>query len=110
MIPITVAPVGYLGNWSASMDGRVICASVRLPLVAAAKALLAEGHAPETEIAMKHEGSTIVAMQGKIGTLALTDEAATPEGPSPPQTGSQGGDLAAEGRHRTLPETDEGRP
>ena len=38
--------------------------------MAAAKALLAEGRAPETEIAMKHEGSTIVVMQGKIGTLA----------------------------------------
>jgi hypothetical protein len=108
MILITVASVGYLGNWSASMHGRVICASVRLPLVAAAKVLLAEGFAPETEIAMKHEGSTIVAMQGKIGTLALTDEAATPEGPSPPQTGSQGGDLAAEGG--TLPETDSAVP
>ena len=108
MILITVAPVGYRGSWSASIDDRVICASVRWPFVAAAKALLAEGHAPETEIAMKHEGSTIVAMQGKIGTLAaLTDEAATPEGPSPPQTGSQGGDLDAEGA--TLPETDEGR-
>jgi hypothetical protein len=80
------------------MDGRVICASVSLPLVAAAKALPAEGHAPETEIAMKHEGSTIIAMQGKIGTLAaLTHDAATPGCPSPPHTGSQGGDLDAEG-------------
>jgi hypothetical protein len=91
MILITVAPVGYLGSWSASIDGRVICASARLPLVAAAKALLAEGHAPETGIAMKHEGSTIVAMQGKIGTLAaLADDAPTPEGPSPPQKGLAG--------------------
>ena len=57
MILITVAPVGYLGSWSASIDGRVICASVRLPLVAAAKALLAEGHAPQTEIAMKARGA-----------------------------------------------------
>jgi hypothetical protein len=98
MILITVAPVGYRGSWSASIDGRVICASVRLPLVAAAKALLAEGHAPETETAMRHQGSTIVAMQGKIGTVAaLTDDAATPGCPSPPHTGSQGGDRAAEG-------------
>ena len=76
---------------------------------AAAKALLAEGHAPETEIAMRHKGSTIIAMRGKIGTLAaLADDAPTPDGPSPPQTGSQGGDLDAEGVS-TLPETDEGR-
>ena len=108
MILITVAPVGYRGSWSASVDVRVVRPFVRSPLVAVAQALLAEGHAPETEIAMKHEGSTIVAMHGKIGALAaLTDEAATREGPSPPHTGSQGGDLDAEGV--TLPETDEGR-
>ena len=47
---------------------------------------------------MRHRGSTIVAMRGQIGTLAaLTDEAATPGGPSPPRTGSQDGDLDAEG-------------
>jgi hypothetical protein len=35
-----------------------------------------EGHAPETEIAMRHKGSTFIAMRGKIGTLAaLTDDA-----------------------------------
>jgi hypothetical protein len=37
------------------IDGRVICPSVRWPFVAAAKALLTEGHTPATEIAMKHE-------------------------------------------------------
>jgi hypothetical protein len=49
MILITVAPVGHLGKWSSSIEGRVICASVRSPFVAAAKALLAEGHAPQTK-------------------------------------------------------------
>jgi hypothetical protein len=89
MILITIAPVGHLENWSASIDGRVICASVRSPFVSAAKALLAEGHPPETEIAMQHKGSSIIAMHGKIGTLtALAGDAATPGGPSPPQTGS----------------------
>ena len=34
--------------------------------MAAAKTLLAKGHAPETEIAMKHKGSTIAAMRGKL--------------------------------------------
>jgi hypothetical protein len=103
MILITVAPVGYRGSWSASIDDRVICPSVRWPFVSAAKALLAEGHAPDTEIAMKHEGSTIVALHGKIGTLAtLTDDAPTSDGPSPPHTGSQGGDLDAERRRPFL--------
>jgi hypothetical protein len=47
---------------------------------------------------MRHQGSTIIAMRGKIGTLAaFTDDAPTPEGPSPHVTGSQGGDLDAEG-------------
>ena len=92
MILITVAPVGCRGSWSASIDDRVVCPSVRWPLVAAAKALLAEGHAPGTEIAMKHRGSPIVAMHGKVGTLA-----AFTEGPLPPETGSQGDDLDAEG-------------
>ena len=68
--------------------------------MAAAKPLLAEGHAPETETAMKHEGSTIVAMRGKIGT-----HAALTEGASPPEMGSQDGDLDGEGV--ILPETDE---
>ena len=45
MILITVAPVGYRGSWSASINDRVICPCVRWPLVAAAQALLAEGHA-----------------------------------------------------------------
>ena len=102
MILITVAPVGYRGSWSASIDDRVICPSGRWPFVAAAKALLAEGHAPETEIGMKHEGSTIIAMRGKIGTLA-----ALTEGPLPLETGSQGDDLDAEGV--ALHDTDERR-
>ena len=58
---------------------------------------------------MKHRGSTIVAMRCKIGMLAaLTDGAATPGGPMPPETGSQGDDLDEEGVPH-LPETDEGR-
>ena len=51
---------------------------------------------------MKHQGSTIVAMHGKIGILA-----AITEGPSLPETGSQDGDLDTEGV--TLHETDQGR-
>ncbi len=54
-----------------------------LPFVAAAKALLAEGRAPETEIAMRHKGSTIIATRCKIGILA-----AITEGPLPPEMGS----------------------
>jgi hypothetical protein len=46
----------------------------------------------KAEIAMKHRGSPIVAMHGKIGTLA-----ALTEGLLPPETGSQGGDLDEEG-------------
>ena len=45
---------------------------------------------------MQHEGSTIIAMRGKIGTLA-----AFTEGLLPPETGSQGGDLDEEGEGRS---------
>ena len=41
-----------------------------------------ESHAPEAEVAMKHEGSTIGAVRGEIGPLsALAGEPATPGGP-----------------------------
>ena len=40
---------------------RTLFSAEHSPFVAAAQALLAEGHAPETEIAMKPRGSTIVA-------------------------------------------------
>jgi hypothetical protein len=87
----------------------VICASVRSPLEAAAKALLAEGHAPETETAMQHKAWSIIAMRGKIGTLtALAGGAADPGGPLPPQTGSHA--ATSMGRAFALPETDERRP
>ena len=76
-------------------------------LVAAGKALLAEGRAAEAEIALRHEGSTILAMRDKIGRpLGARGRACAPGGPSAPPTGSQGGDLDAEGV--TLAETDEG--
>jgi hypothetical protein len=55
---------------------------------------------------MKHEGSTIIAVLGKIGTSRRSR--ARLQGPSPPHTGSRGGDLA-DARVPTLPETDEGR-
>jgi hypothetical protein len=101
MILITVAPVGYRGSWSASIDDRIICPSVRWPFVAAAKALLAEGHAPETEIAMKHQGSTIVAMR----------QDRHPRGPHGWPVGAPNGLAGRRSRRggRALPETDDGR-
>jgi hypothetical protein len=93
MILITVAPVGHRGSWSVSIEGRIICPSVRWPLVAAAKALLAEEPCPGDRD--RHEAQGLDhrrhARQDRH-LSALTREAATPEGPSPPQTGSQGGD------------------
>jgi hypothetical protein len=47
--------MGHRGSWSASIDGRIASPSVRWPFVA-------EGHAPETEIAMQHKGFAIVAV------------------------------------------------
>jgi hypothetical protein len=90
-LPLVVEAVSAGSRWSEIEASSGPFVGRALPFVAAAKALLAEGHAPETEIAMQHKGSTILAIHGKIGTLT-----AFTEGPLP-ETGSQGGDLDVEG-------------
>jgi hypothetical protein len=45
-------------QYEARLDGALICLS-RTPFLAAARALLEAGHAPETEIAMMHAGSDV---------------------------------------------------
>ena len=46
-----------------------LCLS-RAPFLAAARALLEKGHAPETEIAMTHAGSDLVALRARLGDAA----------------------------------------
>jgi len=51
-------------------DGSVILPSSRQPLLDAARVLLALGCDPEQRLVMRHQGSSINAMSGKIGELA----------------------------------------
>ncbi|MGY3131994.1 hypothetical protein ACVWZM_002676 [Bradyrhizobium sp. USDA 4501] len=52
------------------VDGSVILPSSRQPPLDAARVLLARGCDPEQRLVMRHRGSSINAMSGKIGELA----------------------------------------
>ena len=56
-------------QYEARLDGELLCLS-RTPFLAAARALLEAGHAPETEIAMTHAGSDVVALRARLGDAA----------------------------------------
>jgi hypothetical protein len=56
-------------QYEARLDGELLCLS-RTPFLAAARALLDAGHAPETEIAMTHAGSDVVALRARLGDAA----------------------------------------
>jgi hypothetical protein len=69
---ITARPMRPSRNgqrYEARLDGKVIAVS-RAPFFAAARALLAQGHHPETVLAMTHEGSATVSLRGTIGVAA----------------------------------------
>ena len=57
------------GKFVVTLDGRQLCIS-REPLIAAARALLADGIDPETPIATRHAGSDFDAMTSTVGTAA----------------------------------------
>ena len=77
VIRITISPTGT-SRYRVSIGDRVLIASARTPLLASARALLAEGYDPDTILEMQHRGSAIVAMSGRIGSLAgmTVDESA----------------------------------
>jgi hypothetical protein len=56
-------------QYEARLDGELLCLS-RTPFLAAARALLEKGHAPETEIAMTHAGSDVVTLRARLGDAA----------------------------------------
>jgi hypothetical protein len=56
-------------QFEARLEGELLCLS-RTPFLAAARALLEKGHAPETEIAMIHAGSDVVALRARLGDAA----------------------------------------
>jgi hypothetical protein len=56
-------------RYAAFVEGREICQS-RTPFLAGARALRAEGHADDTRLEMKHEGSDVVCLRAKLGVAA----------------------------------------
>ena len=85
-MPRTLAtlPRQYRGSWSASIDDRVVCRSVRWPfcLPPRPSSRKATSRRTETRPLPTTRAGTIVAVRGEIGTLAaLTGEAATPGRP-----------------------------
>ena len=75
MVTIIVTPLGR-GQYEARLEGRVLVGSTTEPLLAAARALLAQGVAPETPIAMRHEGADHAALRSTVGkAVRLTVEA-----------------------------------
>jgi len=65
MIEIVVSPLGH-GRFEARLEGRVLCASTRQPLLDAARFLFGEGVPPDTRIAMRHEGSPHIALRSTV--------------------------------------------
>jgi hypothetical protein len=64
---ITVAPVGN-GRYSASIAGRVLCASSRVPFLDAARVLKAEGVSEDTTLEMIFCG--VPSLEAKLGVAA----------------------------------------
>jgi hypothetical protein len=67
---IVVDPVGHRGRFQARFNGRVVVASSRTPFCDAARALLAEGVHPATQIVMRHVGSATDALTATVGVAA----------------------------------------
>jgi hypothetical protein len=67
-IYLVVAPT-RAGMFEARIEGRLICIS-RQPLLDVARALLAEGFAPETYLVMRHVGSAHDSLSTSIGAAA----------------------------------------
>lgn len=65
LVPVPSRPSFY----AAMLGGRLLCRS-RMPLLDAARVLLAEGITPETELAARHVGRAIVAMRSTVGEAA----------------------------------------
>src|SRR5262249_5605603 len=65
-----VAPSGTPGAFKAIINGELLVSSSRVPLLDAARALLASGADPNGWLIMRHAGSDTDCLRGKIGLLA----------------------------------------
>jgi hypothetical protein len=69
LIDLVLAPAGA-GKFRAMVGSAAITRPTRQPLLDGARALLALGYAPETRIAARHAGSTIVTVRSTVGEAA----------------------------------------
>lgn len=69
------------GRFAAVVNGEVVVPSTTTPLFAAARVLADRGHSDETELVLKHEGSSVVSMRSTIGRSKVLTVRERPSGP-----------------------------
>ena len=67
---VVVSPNGVPGCFSATVNGRLMVLSSRVPLLDSCRALLAEGVDSNAWVIMRHAGSATDAMRTKVGIAA----------------------------------------
>ena len=67
---LIIEPVTPYGQYSASLGSEVIVASSREPLLAGARALLAQGAHPDSIITTRHRGALGWALRSTVGAAA----------------------------------------
>jgi len=67
---LIIEPVTPYGQYSASLGSEVIVASTREPLLAGARALLAQGADPASVITTRHKGALGWALRSTVGAAA----------------------------------------
>src|SRR5262245_42451497 len=96
---IEVAPT-CPGCFSASVNGEMLVISSRQPLLDACRCLLGAGADPNSWVVMRHVGSEVESLRGKIGILAQLAVEDRPSGGKPPRFV----------RHKPMPNRAEGSP
>ena len=86
------------GCFSASVNGDILVISSRQPLLDACRRLLEAGADPNSWVVMRHAGSEVETLRGKIGILAKLAVEDRPSGGKPPRFV----------RHRPMPNRAEG--
>src|SRR5262245_48510829 len=88
------------GCFSAAINGEMLIISSRQPLLDACRRLLDAGVDPNSWVVMRHAGSEVEGLRGKIGILARLAVEDRPSGGKPPRFI----------RHRPMPNQAEGSP
>jgi len=67
---ITARPNGAPGRFDVLYSGEVLVTSTTTPFLAGCRALLARGFDPNAVVVMRHEGSSVDSLRGRIGKAA----------------------------------------